>query len=223
MCACVPVVFQDAEMHGAHSSIESDPSEWEGMEISKEGMEPGRVSGDSMREERMDLRRAEDVRVMEVDVRRRDVGVQVNMDEESMEKSQKDAQAKGSRNSSAGEVDPSILSTAAKRGKKKVRGLQKTKKGKGWQRPGGGSSFGSGPPRCLTCGKLHRGPCRKGTTACFRCGQEGHFARDCPTSPRVVQAQRLATRNVGQASHQGHRGAATADTVMPGALGALSS
>ncbi|XP_043809786.1 uncharacterized protein LOC122723094 [Manihot esculenta] len=177
-------------------------------EGNKEGREQGRVSGDSRREERMD-------------VRRRDVGVQVNMEEERMGNSEDDVQTKDSQTSSSGEVEPSILSTAAKREQKKGRGRRKAKKDRLWQGRkaslgyGVGSSSGRGRVKCVSCGRPHKGVCLARTTACFTCGQEGHFARDCPTSPRVVQAQRFATRNVGQASHQGRRGADTADTVMP--------
>ena len=39
---------------------------------------------------------------------------------------------------------------------------------------------------CRNCGKNHSGVCLKGKNACYRCGQEGHIAPNCPT-PRKSQ------------------------------------
>jgi hypothetical protein len=60
----------------------------------------------------------------------------------------------------------------------------------GWKRrPNGGiqgvKSFGNTPNSangtpCPKCQRLHYGPCRVGTNICYRYGQAGHFARDCP-------------------------------------------
>ncbi|XP_060193083.1 uncharacterized protein LOC132622483 [Lycium barbarum] len=35
-------------------------------------------------------------------------------------------------------------------------------------------------PRCSHCGKSHPGECYRATGACFTCGGQGHFMRDCP-------------------------------------------
>ncbi|KAL5544520.1 hypothetical protein UlMin_008304 [Ulmus minor] len=32
-------------------------------------------------------------------------------------------------------------------------------------------------PTCGKCGKNHLGECRQGTSACYKCGKEGHFAK----------------------------------------------
>ncbi|KAH0712585.1 hypothetical protein KY289_008544 [Solanum tuberosum] len=41
---------------------------------------------------------------------------------------------------------------------------------------------GSKPPACAKCGRNYLGICREGSTGCFKCGQSGHFMRECPKS-----------------------------------------
>lgn len=175
--------------------MESDPSEWDGMDTFSPALPEARVS----REEIVrDPGRSNKVG-REGMVQRRDIGLQVSMDEESMRKSTDDARTKESKNSSTGEVDPSTLSTAAKRDKKKTRGLRRSRKGKFWQRLTARlDASSSGSLRCKRCGKSHGGVCLVGTTSCYRCKQEGHFARECPTACNRARSQRTVSEGAAQ-------------------------
>ncbi|XP_021602831.1 uncharacterized protein LOC110607961 [Manihot esculenta] len=183
-------IVEKAKMQGGSRSVESDPSEWDGMDTSSPEWPEARASREEIARDRG--------RSVEVSregmVQRRDVGVQVSIDEESKEKSESDVRTKESKNSSTGEVDPSTLSTAATRGKKKTRGLRRSRRSKFWQRLKASlDASGSGPIRCKSCGKSHGGVCLAGTTACYRCKQEGHFARECPTARNRARSPRSSS------------------------------
>ncbi|KAM3001258.1 hypothetical protein FF2_037575 [Malus domestica] len=64
----------------------------------------------------------------------------------------------------------------------------------------GGSRFhrqrdfgGSGAPLCRRCNNRHFGECRRGSSACYTCGQMGHRAAHCPQNQQRPQQPSLPT------------------------------
>ena len=98
----------------------------------------------------------------------------------------------------------SSLSAAASGSKKWSNTTRKPKKNKFWNKVksslglGSGASSGADNAVCKKCGRLHKGVCLVGTTACFRCGQEGHMAQECPRVASVAQSQQTASGSVAQ-------------------------
>ncbi|GMN25750.1 hypothetical protein TIFTF001_051464 [Ficus carica] len=57
-------------------------------------------------------------------------------------------------------------------------------------------------PACATCGKKHPGVCRMGTNACYLCGKEGHYARNCPqNNQNQNQSPQYPNRNASSQLH----------------------
>ena len=102
------------------------------------------------------------------------------------------------------DVNLSPLHEAGIERKKGGRGLRRSKKNKFWKQIksglgiGEGSSSGLNNSKCPRCGRPHKGVCLVGTTACFRCGQEGHIARECSTATLITQSQQTASDRVTQ-------------------------
>ncbi|XP_043806154.1 uncharacterized protein LOC122721708 [Manihot esculenta] len=100
---------------------------------------------------------------------------------------------------SSGSKAPGVASSGDKRGEK-----GKGRKGRFWSRMKSGlgmgrsSGFSADRPVCPSCGKQHGGVCLKGSTAYYRCGQEGHLARQCPNMTSGTSSQQVTSGSVAQ-------------------------
>ena len=65
----------------------------------------------------------------------------------------------------------------------------------------------SKPPVCAKCGRYHSGICREGSIGCFRCGQNGHFMRECPKNRQGNGSNKAQSSSVVPPDRTAPRGA----------------
>ncbi|KAA3466737.1 Gag-Pol polyprotein [Gossypium australe] len=58
----------------------------------------------------------------------------------------------------------------------------------------------SGRPECQHCGRRHPDECRMNDRACFMCGSQDHFIRDCP---RMAKKEKIQNARSGNTTTRG--------------------
>ena len=79
-------------------------------------------------------------------------------------------------------------------------------------RPQTGSSKGP-KSECAQCRKNHYSECRLGTDSCFKFGQPGHFAKECP---QIVSGSGSRVGQTGQRQFSAGKGQGKSQRGAPG-------
>ncbi|XP_057994914.1 glycine-rich protein 2-like [Hevea brasiliensis] len=61
-----------------------------------------------------------------------------------------------------------------------------------------GSGSGSSLVPCTQCGRIHSRTCLMSSGGCFRSGQQGHFARECPMFSKHLMGSQGSVVNIPQ-------------------------
>ncbi|KAA3487058.1 Transposon Ty3-G Gag-Pol polyprotein [Gossypium australe] len=73
----------------------------------------------------------------------------------------------------------------------------------------------SNRPECLQCGRHHLGECWAHENACFKCGSQDHFIKDCPEMMKEEKTQDVRSRSMARGRLQKNPGSGVSSKGNP--------